>query len=485
MQRSPIPISSATLPTGTKHGWTREEPRNDENRELLAQDPAPLELLRRDAAAGRLDLDPLLARVTESARALTGASGAALALWSQGLFICRARSGDPAPELGAKLSPDSGLSGECLRSAEPVRCDDTATDSRVDADVCQELGLRSLLAVPLLGSNGVLGLLEVFSGRPHAFATTDVDVLQQLAEIVVTGREGASTSVASPDPPVAVSGLAKKPEKRKAASPAEIVKRFQPAQKFIAWLLREEGQRTRLAVLGLVAAAILTWLGWVLSRPDGAMGRHNRSQAPVTASAMINPTPVPLDGSNPNTDSITNKPDPRQATTLEITALNVVHRAAKVQPLSKGDGGPQPAATDHALPARIPAEEAVAPPPSEILTGSSTDPVQSLGGVLAKSAEIPRNSVRVSQGVVPGVLIRKVMPVYPNDAPRQAGKQTVVLDFVIDEQGRVQNIKLVSGAPLFSRAAQTAVSQWKYRPYQLNGQPVPMDTTVSINFSAP
>jgi periplasmic protein TonB len=56
---------------------------------------------------------------------------------------------------------------------------------------------------------------------------------------------------------------------------------------------------------------------------------------------------------------------------------------------------------------------------------------------------------------------------------------------VVDEQGRVQDIKLVSGAPLFARAAQIAVSQWRYRPYQLNGQPVPMHTTVNINFSAP
>src|ERR1700758_51229 len=263
MQRSPIPISSAALSAGTKHGWSPEETRHDENPGFVAPDRAPLELLRQDAAAGRVELDPLLAKVTESARALTGASGAALALWSQGLFICRARSGDPAPELGAKLSPDSGLSGECLRSAEPVRCDDTATDSRVDADVCQELGLRSLLAVPLLGTNGVLGLLEVFSGRPHAFATTDIDLLQQLAEIVVIGREGASTSAGSPYPPVAVSGLVKPPEKPKSAGALEIVKRFQPAQKMIAWLLREEGQRTRLAVLGIVAAAILTWLGWV------------------------------------------------------------------------------------------------------------------------------------------------------------------------------------------------------------------------------
>ena len=482
MQRSPIPISSASLPAGTKHGWTPEEASNHEDPVLEAVDLKPIELLRQDAAAGRVDLDPLLAKVTESARTLTGASGAALALWSQGLFICRARSGDPAPELGAKLSPDSGLSGECLRSAEPVRCDDTATDARVDADVCQELGLRSLLAVPLLGSNGVLGLLEVFSGRPHAFATTDVDLLQQLADIVVIGREGSSTSAVSAYPPVAVSGIAK--EKPKTVSAAEIVRRFQPAQKIIAWLLREEGQRTRLAVLGLLAAAILTWLGWVLSRPDGAMGRQNHSQAPIAANAMINPTSAPLDGSNPDAGSITNKPDPRQATTLEITALNVVHRASEVQSLSKGGGGSRSAPPEHAAPAPSAVEEATAPAPNDILSGSSADPVQSLGNVLANSAELPHNSVRVSQGVVPGVLIRKVMPIYPADAPRQSsGKQTVVLDFLIDEQGRVQDIKLVSGAPLFARAAQAAVSQWRYRPYQLNGQPVAMHTTVSINFS--
>src|SRR6516164_3608658 len=87
-----------------------------------------IDRLREDAAAGRMDLDSILSEVAHAARYFTDATGAALALWSQGVVICRARSGDVAPPLGAKLDVDSGISGECLRSGRSRRCSDTLTD---------------------------------------------------------------------------------------------------------------------------------------------------------------------------------------------------------------------------------------------------------------------------------------------------------------------------------------------------------------------
>ena len=105
-----------------------------------------IDRLREDAASGRMDLDSILSEATHGARYFTDATGAALALWSQGVVICRARSGDTAPPLGAKLDVDSGISGECLRSGRSKRCNDTLTDPLVDSEVCQELGIRSLAA---------------------------------------------------------------------------------------------------------------------------------------------------------------------------------------------------------------------------------------------------------------------------------------------------------------------------------------------------
>src|SRR5467141_4057795 len=69
-------------------------------------------------AAGDHRLEPMLATITDAARQLTSASGAALAMWKDGAMICRARSGDMAPPLGAQLSAVSGISGECLRTGK-------------------------------------------------------------------------------------------------------------------------------------------------------------------------------------------------------------------------------------------------------------------------------------------------------------------------------------------------------------------------------
>src|SRR5258708_22012315 len=140
----------------------------------------------------------ILSEATHAARYFTDATGAALALWSQGVVICRARSGETSPPLGAKLDVDSGISGECLRSGRSKRCNDTLTDPLVDGTVCQELGIRSLAAVPLRGERGVVGILEVFSDRPYAFSDAHITVLKQLAQIAVTGRAQSAPLTSPP-----------------------------------------------------------------------------------------------------------------------------------------------------------------------------------------------------------------------------------------------------------------------------------------------
>ncbi|HXY48140.1 MAG TPA: TonB family protein [Terriglobales bacterium] len=469
MQRSPIPMSSAIPPSDGANPWPGQDRRGAAEESTWFSDRVPLEILRRDAAEGRVDLDPLLAMVTESARSLTGASGAALALWSQGVFICRARSGELAPELGAKLDPETGLSGECLLRAEPVRCDDTYGDPRVDAGVCAELGLRSLLAVPLLGKHGVIGLLEVFSALPYAFATTEIDLLQQLGEIAVLGREGSAESLTvAPLPPE------ERGEFSGESGPTGVARKLVHAgRRLVAWVLREEGQKARLAVLGLLVAAILTWLGWILSRQDGSAGSQKAGH-PVVVAGLPSPGATP-DGTSTEIElsapAPAIKPDPRQtAPTEETSAGDVVHRAAQFEP----------------LPRRAPQtrNEDVAPPPaSEVLSGNNAHAAESLGGIVATPLDLPTNGVPVSQGVTPGVLLRQVMPIYPLPAARRHEKETVVLDFVVGEDGQVRDLKVRSGAPPFTEAARTAVRQWHYSPYLLNGQPVAMPVRVNVVFN--
>jgi TonB family protein len=92
--------------------------------------------------------------------------------------------------------------------------------------------------------------------------------------------------------------------------------------------------------------------------------------------------------------------------------------------------------------------------------------------------------VRVSQRVMQSLVISKVYPQYPSDAKIAKIEGAVVLAAIISKEGNVQSLKVVnSDSPLLSQAAMDAVKQWKYRPYILNGSPVEVDTTVTVNFT--
>ena len=79
-------------------------------------------------------------------------------------------------------------------------------------------------------------------------------------------------------------------------------------------------------------------------------------------------------------------------------------------------------------------------------------------------------------------LIRDVQPIYPPLAKETRTQGVVILDCVIDAQGNVTQMKLVSGHPLLVPAAFDAVRQWKYQPTLLNGVPVAVEMEVTVNF---
>ena len=115
-----------------------------------------VEVVRREIRAAGMDFDAALQLVTERALSFTGASGAALAFLTADEMICRARAGDPAPPLGARVDVQQGLSGECVRSARLISCHDTETDPRVDRELCRSMGIGSILAVPIVSDTGWL-----------------------------------------------------------------------------------------------------------------------------------------------------------------------------------------------------------------------------------------------------------------------------------------------------------------------------------------
>ncbi len=91
--------------------------------------------------------------------------------------------------------------------------------------------------------------------------------------------------------------------------------------------------------------------------------------------------------------------------------------------------------------------------------------------------------VRVSQDVSAGLLIRKVVPVYPPTAQQARVQGAVVLQAEISKDGAVEQLRGISGHPLLMPAAIEAVKQWQYKPYVLSGEPVAMDTTITVDFT--
>ncbi len=156
-------------------------------------------------------------------------------------------------------------------------------------------------------------------------------------------------------------------------------------------------------------------------------------------------------------------------------------------------------------PSRIPRRvqmirEEDAPPPMPSVGGvvggvPGGIPGGQLGGVIGgivsatSNAAIPKfvpvtpQRVRISQGVTRGLLIQKVEPQYPPLARAARVQGDVVLSAVIDTNGQITNLQLVSGHPMLVPAAIAAVKQWRYKPYLLNGQPVEVETTITVIFS--
>jgi periplasmic protein TonB len=82
-----------------------------------------------------------------------------------------------------------------------------------------------------------------------------------------------------------------------------------------------------------------------------------------------------------------------------------------------------------------------------------------------------------------GSLLRQVQPTYPPLAKTARIQGPVVLEAVISKAGAIENLRVISGPPLLVKAAIEAVSEWRYRPYILNDEPVEVETRITVNFT--
>jgi protein TonB len=94
----------------------------------------------------------------------------------------------------------------------------------------------------------------------------------------------------------------------------------------------------------------------------------------------------------------------------------------------------------------------------------------------------PVQAVRVGGNKKEPTKTKNVAPVYPDIAKQARVQGIVILECTISPQGKVTDVKVLRGIPLLDQAGIDAVKQWQYTPTLLNGVPVPVIMTVTVNF---
>jgi len=124
-------------------------------------------------------------------------------------------------------------------------------------------------------------------------------------------------------------------------------------------------------------------------------------------------------------------------------------------------------------PVTSPAQAAPTPPPPPI------EPTVPPPAVLAA----PGGPVRVSAGTAAGMALSRPDPVYPDEAKAAHVQGAVILHAIISKTGTVESLEVISGNGMLVNAARDAVSKWTYKPYLLNGQPVEVETSITVNYT--
>ncbi len=413
---------------------------------------ATFSYLRELIASSTAERDTVLRAIAEAAQDLTLASGTALAMQRDGQIVCLGRSGETAPVLGARLSIDSGISGECLRTGKMLRCDDTEKDQRVDPEVCRKMRLRSIAAVPLLAR--LAELAEAAQSRQSRATVAEVERPKTRSRLVAFLK--------SPLPTRNSAGL-------------HLRERLQ-AKNRRYWAVA--------ATALLLLVSVIVWRVWSKPLSDAIPGQQVfqaekrtglRSASAVKKGLAWKPSPThPLNGSgpggSPDVQQSAKGVSPDSASGAETSTASLT----KTQNLTAADTVKRAVMTDSG------SYTAEAPK----LSASNLDGPK-IGTLLSVPVTLPKFATPISQGVSEGILEHLVTPIYPRQALPLRLEGPVVLEAVVSENGRLENIKAVSGHSLLARAAIDAVRQWRYRPYLLNGKPVRMQTKITVNFKMP
>lgn len=432
-------------------------------------------VLRRSIGDESQPPDALIRATSEAARVLTVADGVAIAFRHKGVILCRARSGDLAPDVGSYVNANSGISGECLRTATILVCQDARTDTRVDNLVCERMGIRSIVVVPLRGSVGICGILEVFSTRVNAFGNREINCLRSLAEIAEAAY-GRERSIQQEAIRTALRSAHRLPAlfQRSDTNQGESWGTAQDLSEFQGETTESRPERLVWAV-GVAIVALLmilgVWLSWhgpisELAELEAAENHSTVQAAPKPIEiAAPKPTPVVARGENqkPHRLYSAKKPSAEQLIGARNSALFEL------------PGAKTPSHTTSSV---LPTQ------PPVVKINASAAPSQ-FAGLLTGQEAFPVIAASVSHAVIPGDLIRKVDPAYPLSARAQRITGPVVLEIHVGQDGTVRNVRTISGDPQLVGAAVDAVRQWQYAPTLVDGHAIEVTKQITVRFKLP
>jgi TonB family protein len=405
------------------------------------------------ASSAELALDIVLNEIVQEALLATHAAGAAVGLIRDGRMVCRATTGIGGPNLGMELDEHSGLSGMALRTRQVQLCLDSETDSRVDAIVCRELGIRSILVLPILRPSAqefdssqvssALGVIEVFSPYPHAFGDAETSSLMTFCSRILGLL--APASVLTEIPEIKEIQQIETPKEHSSSAALGTVETIQSSG---LWANVNDHWTTILTV-AVIGSAFL--LGWSWGHGNSHRSRHGipsvaaSQQPPIWSGAPADKPDATSGDSSKGTEAVLERARPlaKQERSQTPSGDLVVYEKGKVIYRSKADN-----------------------------EADSTIVRRPVAGALSANRAVPR-------------IVHQVEPVYPDSALRQRIAGPVEVLTLVDKSGMVEEVKVISGNPVLAEAAAAAISQWRFKPIVEDGKAVSFETRIKVEFKLP
>jgi protein TonB len=271
----------------------------------------------------------------------------------------------------------------------------------------------------------------------------------------------------------------------------------------------------------LVGVAAVVLVGALLYAGQSFLGGHAAppvSQPVVSSKPAVLPAPAPSApaaaetskasaGVTPNTST---QPPSASASPAGASSTSPTANQFQIEPVPSENASAAPAPVKENSPTSKPAAAAQPADAPRVVKGGAVPKVKSQPAApdtpapsvigmdtSASSGPLPNlvdssaeqkpvlQRLNISQGVSQGLLIKKVEPVYPPTAVRMQVEGPVQMLATVSKTGDITDLKILSGNPQLTRAAADAVKRWKYKPYLLNGEPVEIQTQITVNFRLP